>query len=87
MYMFRGKFIEKISCFMHIRSYHASCLATSTSAAQQTTVEHHRALTFAAGMSATDAYHLVAAATVGRATLAAFAATKIESQTMLRFAG
>ena len=87
MYMFRGKFIEFSSCLMHIRSYHASCSAASTSAAQQTTVEHHRALTFAAGMSATDAHHLVAAATVGRATLAAFAATKIESQTMLRFAG
>lgn len=69
---------------MHIRSYHANCLATGTSAAQQTTVLHHyRALTVTE-IAATAAHRLVAA---GRATLATFAVTVIELQTMLRFAG
>ena len=61
---------------MHIRSYHANCLAAGTSAAQQTMVEHHRAL-IAAGIVAI-AHRLVAAAVAGRANLVAFAEAAIE---------
>ena len=63
--------------FMHIRNYHANCLAAGTSVVQQTTVEHHQALTIAGIVVATG--HRLVVAAAGRAALATFAKIVIES--------